>query len=138
MERSDFGERAAGSPPDTTASNIDTVVTVPNNRTIILGGLLKLNQSKGGTKVPFLGDIPIIGGLFRSTENSARDSKLYVFVKANILRPDETLTGLPELERISARNRAAFERSEDEFQRYEDWPGIKSEPMDPLKVLEME
>jgi len=138
LERSDFGERAAGSPPDTTASNIDTVVTVPNNRTIILGGLLKLNQSKGGTKVPLIGDIPIIGGLFRSTENSARDSKLYVFVKANILRPDETLVGLPELEKISERNRAAFEKFEDEFQKYEDWPGIKPEPVDPLKVLEME
>jgi len=139
LERSDFGDApAAGSPPDTTASNIDTIVTVPNNRTIILGGLLKLNQSKGGTKVPLLGDIPILGGLFRQTSNAARDSKLYIFVKANILRPNETLTGLPELERISARNRAAFEKFEDEFQKYEDWPGIKPKPIDPLRILEEE
>jgi len=139
LNRTDFGETPeAGAPPDTTATNVNTVVTVPNNRTIILGGLLKLNQSKGGTKVPLLGDIPLLGGLFRSASNSARDSKLYIFVKANILRPDETLAGLPELERISARNRAAFEEFEEEFQNYEDWPGIKPKPMDPLRVLEAE
>jgi len=139
LERSDFGETPeTGSPPDTTASNINTTVTVPNNRTIILGGLVKLNQAKGGTKVPLLGDIPLLGGLFRSTSNSARDSKLYVFVKANILRPDETLAGLPELERISDRNRAAFEEFEEKFQKLEDWPGIKPEPIDPLRVLDEE
>ena len=139
LERSDFGETPEeGAPPNTTASNIDTIVTVPNDRTIILGGLLKLNQSKGGNKVPLLGDIPLLGGLFRSTSNSARDSKLYVFVKANILRPDETLAGLPELERISERSRTAFEKFEDEFQRYHDWPGIEPQPIDPLRVLEAE
>ena len=137
--RSDFGEApAADSPPDTTESNIKTTVTVPNDRTIILGGLIKLNQTKGGTKVPLLGDIPLVGGLFRSTANSARDSKLYIFVKANILRPYETLTGLPELERISARNAAAFERAERQFQEHQDWPGIKPKPVEPLRVLEAE
>ena len=139
LDRSDFLDPPEqGAPPDTIASNINTVVTVPNERTIILGGLLKLNQAKGGTKVPILGDIPLVGGLFRSASNSARDSKLYIFVKANILRPDEMLTGLPELERISTSNAAAFEKFEEGFQKYQDWPGIKPEPMDPLKVLEAE
>jgi len=139
LDRTDFGETpATGSPPDTVASNINTVVTVPDGRTIILGGLIKLNQVKGGTKVPILGDIPIVGGLFRSTANSARDSKLYIFVKANILRPDEAFVGLPELERISQRNRVAFEKFEEKFQSYEDWPGLKPKPMDPLHVLEEE
>ncbi len=137
LERSDFGEAPeAGAPPDTTTSNIDTVVTVPNNKTIILGGLIKLNQSKGGSKVPILGDLPVVGGLFRSTSNTARDSKLYVFVKANILRPDEAYGDLPELVKISERNRAAFEKMEKEFQEYEDWPGIKPEPVNPLRVLD--
>lgn len=138
LDRTDFGAPVAAGPPDTLASTVDTIVTVPNNKTIILGGLLKLKQGKGGSKVPLLGDIPIIGGLFRSTSNSVDDSKLYVFVRANILRPEETLAGLPELERISDRNRAAFEKSEDEFQKYHDWPGIKPKPVDPLRVLDAE
>jgi type II secretory pathway component GspD/PulD (secretin) len=125
-------------PPDTIEANINTVVTVPDGKTIILGGLLTLDQSKGGSKVPLLGDIPLVGGLFRSTVNTDDEAKLYVFVKANILRPDEMQEGLPELERISDRSRVAFEKFEKEFHEYEDWPGVKPKPMDPLHVLEEE
>ena len=136
MTRSDFGETPVeGSPPDTTESVVDTTVTVPDGQTIILGGLIKLNQTKGGSKVPLLGDLPLLGGLFRSTSNTDRASNLYVFVKANILRPDDTVAGLPDLERMSDRNRVSFERLEDQFQRYEDWPGFKPKPMEPFKVL---
>jgi general secretion pathway protein D len=139
LDRTDFLPREDTSvPPDTRANTVDTIVTVPNNKTIILGGLLKLNQSKGGSKVPLLGDIPLVGGLFRSSGNTVNDSKLYVFVKANILRPEATLAGLPELESISDRNREAFEQYEDTFQKYENWPGLKSKPVDPLRVLEAE
>jgi type II secretory pathway component GspD/PulD (secretin) len=138
LERKDFGNRAENAPPDTTSSNVDTIVTVPNNKTIILGGLLKLNQSKGGSKVPLLGDIPLVGGLFRSTSNNATDSKLYVFVKANILRPEMTLAGMSEIEKISERSRTAFEKTEDRFQNHQDWPGIKPKPVDPVRVLDAE
>jgi len=136
MLREDF-EKKQDAPPDYTTSNINTIVTVPDGSTIILGGLTKLKQSKGGSKVPLLGDIPIVGGLFRTVANSDASSKLYVFVKANILRPDET-AGLAQLQRISGENRAAFEKAERRFQEYEDWPGIKPKPIEPLRVLEAE
>lgn len=139
LERSDFAQNAdPNRPPDTTANKIDTIVTVPNNSTIILGGMLKLNQNKGGSKVPLLGDIPLVGGLFRSAKDTTDDSKLYIFVRANILRPEATLAGLPELEKFSDKNREAFEKHEEKFQRYEDWPGIKPKIVDPEKVLEAE
>ncbi|MCJ7778016.1 MAG: hypothetical protein MUP16_06860 [Sedimentisphaerales bacterium] len=63
---------------------------------------------------------------------------LYVFVKANILRPSETAAGLPDLQRISDRNRGAVEGFEERFQEHQDWPGIKPEPVEPLRVLESE
>lgn len=138
LDRSDFGTQTGDAPPPTLASTVDTIVTVPNNKTIILGGLLKLNQSKGGSKVPLLGDIPLVGALFRNTSDSVTDSKLYVFVKANILRPEATLEGLSEIEKISERNRAAFEKNEEMFQKYDDVPGIKPTPVDPEKVLDAE
>jgi len=139
LDRTDFLQRSdINVPPDTTASNINTIVTVPDGRTIILGGLLKLNQTKGGTKVPLLGDIPLVGGLFRSTSNTDNESRLYVFLKANILRPDETEMGLSELEKVSERNRTAFETYEETFQKYEDWPGLKYRPVNPSKVLEIQ
>ncbi|MBN2456433.1 MAG: hypothetical protein JXB29_07875 [Sedimentisphaerales bacterium] len=123
-------------PPDVVTSDVTTVVTVPDGKTIILGGLERLNQGKGGTKVPILGDIPVIGGLFRSTANTDSQSRLYVFVKAHIIRPGEEFASTSDIELVSAKNKAAFEKYEAEMQKYEDWPGFKPEPMDPEKILE--
>jgi type II secretory pathway component GspD/PulD (secretin) len=136
LTRSDFGTITGEKPPDTQQSDVATTVTVPDQSTIILGGLLKLNQSKGGTKIPILGDIPLIGGLFRSASNSDIQRNLYVFVKAEIIKPEEKNVAQGDLQRISQRNRDAFEDYENEFQEYHDWPGIKPKTMTPSKVLE--
>lgn len=129
------GKLTGPTPPDLLTSNVETIITVPNRRTIILGGLEKLNQSKGGTKVPILGDLPLVGGLFRSTSNKDTQDRLYLFVKANILRPGgKNLES--DIVRISDKNRQDFERHESQMQNYEDWPGIKPTPMDPLRILE--
>lgn len=139
LSRSDFGTITGDKPPDTTSSDLNTIVTVPDGSTIILGGMVKMNQGKGGTKVPLLGDLPLIGILFRSVDNNDFQRRLYIFVKAEIIRPAETLShGLPDLERISDRNRLAFERFEQEFQDYKNFPGIKARAVAPLKVLDTE
>lgn len=90
LNRSDFGTITEEKPPDLQSSDIDTTVTIPDGSTIILGGLIKLNQSKGGTKVPILGDLPLLGGLFSGKSNSDIQRNLYVFVKAEIIRPTDT------------------------------------------------
>ena len=138
LSRSDFLnlDPSSEKPPNQAISDVQTVVTVPNNSTIILGGMDKVNQSRGGDKVPILGDIPLLGGLFRSASNTSDQSKLYIFIKAHILRPGNRAEGRDDLVRISERNRAEFEKAEDQMQKYEDWPGIKPKPMDPLRVLE--
>jgi type II secretory pathway component GspD/PulD (secretin) len=139
LTRKDFGTITGTKPPDTTSSDLNTVVTVPDGSTIILGGMVKMNQGKGGTKVPLLGDLPLVGALFRSVSNTDLQRRLYIFVKAEIIRPAETLAqGLPDLERISQRNRLAFETYEQEFQRYKSVPGVKSKPVAPAKVLDTE
>ena len=138
MSRTDFrmGAVTTGKPPDQVKSEVTTVVTVPNSTTIILGGLERLKQSKGGTKIPLIGDLPIVGGLFRSAANADEQSRLYVFVKAHILRPGEEPSAKSDIEIVSRKNRDRFETYEEEMQKYEDWPGIKPKPMDPAKVLE--
>lgn len=125
-------------PGNKTEDNVNTVVTVPDNSTIILGGIITLDQSKTNWKVPFFGDIPLAGGLFRKIDNTSNQTKLYVFVKANILRPSDTISGLPDLERISDRNRGAVEDFERRFQEHQNWPGVEPKPVDPLHVLESE
>ena len=141
MTREDFQNlakaTARGSPPDYATSNVNTIVTVPDGSTIILGGLTKLNQTKAASKVPLLGDIPVAGALFRSASKVDTGNKLYIFVKANILRPEQT-AGLKQLEKISRTNRIEFERAESEFQRHGLFPGIKEEPIPPEKVLEQD
>jgi len=137
LTRSDFTTTPTGNqPPDKSQSDIDTVVTVPNGSTIILGGLLKLNQTKGGAKVPILGDLPLVGAAFRSIGNSDIEKKLYVFVKAEIIRPADVVAGEDSLRKLSERYRSAFERHEQEFQQYQSIPGIKSVPMNPERVLD--
>jgi general secretion pathway protein D len=137
LTRSDFLKSVATKPPNTRSNKVDTAVTLPDGSTVILGGLMKMNQNKGGAKVPILGDIPLIGGLFRSINNEDTQSKLYVFVKAEIIRPAQTAgKGMDQLTAISERDRAAFEGHEQQFQSYQDWPGIKPKPVEPAKVLE--
>jgi general secretion pathway protein D len=137
LTRSDFGTILGTRPPDKKSSEVETAVTLPNGTTVILGGMLKMNQSKGGKKVPILGDIPLVGGLFRGIHNSQIDENLYMFVKAEIIRPDETSShGMKGLEVLSERNRQAFEKHELEFQTNQDWPGIKSKRIEPSKVLD--
>ncbi|MFC1636956.1 secretin N-terminal domain-containing protein [Planctomycetota bacterium] len=135
LSRDDFGTRPQeGAPPDKVTSQVTTTVFVPDSHTVILGGLVKLNQSKGGSKVPILGDIPLVGGLFRSVDNSDIEKKLYVFLKANIVRPFEEAQ-LEDLQQISEQHQKAFEKSETEFQNHQNVPGIKPRPMKPKRVL---
>ncbi|MFA5422407.1 MAG: secretin N-terminal domain-containing protein [Phycisphaerae bacterium] len=130
------GTQTYPSPPDRLSTDVTTVGTVPNGTTIILGGLETIDQSKGQSKVPILGDIPLVGGLFRGVTDSGDQSRLYVFVKANIIRPSDQIAGLEDIRRVSLKSRQAFEEMENKFQNMQDWPGIDPEPMDPVKILE--
>ncbi len=123
-------------PLDTVESNVTTVATIPDGATIILGGIEKITQSKSIKKVPILGDIPIIGLLFRGIDEADVQTKLYVFVKAHIIEPADALTGYSDIERISQKKRRAYEEAERRFQGLQSIPGIKPSPMDPLQVLE--
>jgi type II secretory pathway component GspD/PulD (secretin) len=130
--RSDFARTPQDRPPDKISSDLNTVVTVPDQSTIILGGMLKLNQTRGGSKVPILGDLPLVGLLFRGISNTDTQSRLYIFVRAQIIRPD----GLEDLQRISDIDRQSFQQAERQFQQYPDIPGIQPRPTEPREVLD--
>jgi general secretion pathway protein D len=115
--RSDFSKSAAKKPPRTLFSRADTTATLPDGCTVILGGMQKLNSDQSVSKVPILGDLPLMGGLFRSGNNNEPSSTLYLFVKAEILGPaGEPPEGLDESTVLANQNRAAFEADELEFQ----------------------
>lgn len=123
-------------PLNTTSSNVKTWSIVPSGATIILGGIETVDQNKTNTKVPLLGDIPLVGLLFRGVDQNDTQSKLYIFVKANIVKPGDELTGQSDIERISRKKRQAFEEDEARFQGLDSVPGLKPNPLYPEKILE--
>jgi type II secretory pathway component GspD/PulD (secretin) len=124
------------SPPDRVSTDVVSIATVPDGSTIVLGGLEEIDQTKDTSKVPILGDLPIVGGLFRKIDNTGNQDRLYVFVKANVIRPSDQIEGLKDIKRVSDKYRESFEDMEQKFQKMQSWPGIKSKPMDPEKILE--
>ena len=65
---------------------IKTSVLADNAETIVLGGLMSENAVATESKIPFLGDIPVIGALFRSTSVSREKQNLLVILRPTILR----------------------------------------------------
>lgn len=65
---------------------IKTTVIVDDGGTIVLGGLIDEDVQESVSKVPLLGDIPILGHLFKSTSTSKRKRNLMVFLKPTIVR----------------------------------------------------
>jgi hypothetical protein len=75
-------------PPKTT-NTVTSAVTIPDGEIFVIGGLTRENKAKSVSKVPILGDIPLIGKLFRSEATSSSLSNLYIFLRAHILtHPD--------------------------------------------------
>jgi general secretion pathway protein D len=65
---------------------INNAVLVKSGETVVVGGLLDEKLNKTVSKVPLLGDIPFIGGLFRQSKEKVEKSNLILFIKPTILR----------------------------------------------------
>ncbi len=75
--------------PITNQRNIGTTVLADNGEIIVLGGLLQDDEQISAEKVPFLGDLPGVGGLFRSRGKSRSKTNLMVFLRPTIIRSAE-------------------------------------------------
>lgn len=75
-----------GQVPSIDTRSVETQVLVDNGQTVVLGGIYETEQSEDYRKVPFLGDIPGVGNLFRSTRKVSNKSELLIFVTPKILR----------------------------------------------------
>lgn len=79
--------------PKFTTRNLTTNIVVKNGDTIVLGGLIKETRTNIRTKTPVLGDLPLLGGLFRKDSDSVTRQNLLIFVTASIIsRSGEKLT----------------------------------------------
>ncbi len=72
--------------PSTNDRNLKTVINIDSGDTVILGGLMSDSEEVSETKVPLLGDIPILGWLFKSRTSSMEKRNLVVFLTPRIIR----------------------------------------------------
>ncbi|MCP4709785.1 MAG: hypothetical protein GY869_14275 [Planctomycetes bacterium] len=74
--------------PEQTNRQSTTEVTVQNGETIVIGGLRQQEMSHVEVKVPILGDIPLLGWLFKKQESIVRHSVLTIFITPRVMTPD--------------------------------------------------
>ncbi|OHD69066.1 MAG: hypothetical protein A2W19_17610 [Spirochaetes bacterium RBG_16_49_21] len=81
-------------PPTVGKRDIKTKVTVYDGMTIVVGGLIQNRKNVSETKVPVLGDIPVLGWLFKHKSVSYSRSNLLVFITPHIMTKRETLESI--------------------------------------------
>ena len=63
----------------------DTTVRLKDGETMVIGGLIDSDESRSLSKIPFLGDLPILGAFFRSVRTSKTETELMIFLTAHVL-----------------------------------------------------
>ena len=91
----------------TSKRSADTTVLIKDNQTVVIGGLIGTTESTVATKIPLLGDIPIIGKLFRGKKTTARKTNMLIFLTPHVI-DDES--DLEEVYRIKVAQRQEFIR----------------------------
>jgi type II secretion system protein D len=77
--------------PDIISRELLTTVTVPNNQTVVLGGLITEENSKSVTGVPILSSIPGLGKLFSTTSDKKSRNELIIFIQPQIIRDERSM-----------------------------------------------
>ncbi len=91
-------------PPPSQQNSFDGEVTIPDGFAVVLGGLETRRSGEATTRIPFLGEIPLLGLLFSTTSQSETVSRFYIIIKATVLRDPgfEDLQLLGERDLVSA------------------------------------
>ena len=72
----------------------NTVVVTPDGQTVIIGGLMQNSKSTTDSKVPILGDIPLLGNLFKHKIKSDSKTELLIFLTPHVVQTPQQLAGL--------------------------------------------
>ncbi len=80
-----------GTVPSIDTRAVETQVLVADGQTVVLGGIYETERRETITKVPFLGDIPVVGRLFKSTQRINNKAELLIFVTPRILEEGSSI-----------------------------------------------
>ncbi len=95
--------------PTTTKRSTKTTVVVKDNQSVVIGGLMEEKEEVNISKVPLLGDIPVLGWLFKNKTHEKKKTNLLVFLTPHIVKESEQLTRLTDDKKIE------FAKSEDRY-----------------------
>lgn len=101
----------------TNKRTIRTTILADDGQTIVLGGLIQDDVQESGRKVPFLGDLPLAGKLFRSSNTERTKRNLLVFLRPTVLRTKDDVASVSERKyrsvwEVQSRNLSDEERAE--------------------------
>lgn len=82
--------------PSTTKRSTKTTVVVQNDQTVVIGGLMEERLEEKINKVPLLGDIPLLGWLFKNKSYEKKKINLFVFLSPHVIEDAERLVELTE------------------------------------------
>ena len=102
--------------PNTIKRTLNSEIAVKNRDTIILGGFVRSQKSHSTSGVPLLMDIPLLGWLFRSTDNQKDRTELMVLMRPTVLKTPELAAAqtIKEGQRLPGVSSAAFDYANDE------------------------
>ena len=94
ISKIDDSTRNSTNGPTTSKRSIESNVVVDDGNIIVIGGLLEDSYSQAEDKVPLMGDIPVVGALFRSENRSRKKTNLMVFLRPVVVRDTVTSDAL--------------------------------------------
>jgi general secretion pathway protein D len=99
--------------PTTTKRSTKTSIVVKDSQTVVIGGLMEEKEDVNINKIPILGDIPVLGWLFKNESKKKKKTNLLVFLTPHILKEAEQLMKLTEDKKTE------FAKTEDRFKKGE-------------------
>ena len=102
---SGFGTNNVGgsSAPIINTRRADTVVVVPDGQPVVIGGLMTSSKISSESKVPLLGDIPLLGWMFKHKVTNNGKTELLIFLTPHIVKDPRDLAALSATERANSR-----------------------------------
>jgi general secretion pathway protein D len=84
-------DSSSGNPPATTEKVVSTHVRTPSGKPVVIGGLIQQDQDRSRSRIPLLGDIPLIGRLFQNRVESTDMTEMVIYVVPRIETPETEL-----------------------------------------------
>ena len=89
----------SGDTPTTATRDVKTVISIPGGATVVIGGLIRDDKETLVKKIPLLGDLPLIGGLFRVDRDRVQKTNLLLFITPHVLTTKEAIEQITELKK---------------------------------------